>query len=161
MSDRERWIVYPLLFLSIGLSMRNSVKLDEDHESRKAAELNVIRCKGLEVVAADGKPRWILGTTLAGEGLLELKNSEDKPTARLTNNATGALLGLFNNPGNNAIGLGYEGQHVFLVNSDLVAGLERRTFLFPILPPAAQEPPPQKLESETPTAPETPDKKGD
>jgi hypothetical protein len=161
MSDRERWIVYPLLFLAVGMSVITRASLDEEREAHKPTDLNVIRCKGLEVLGADGKPRWALGTTTAGEGVLELTNNEQKLAAQLVNNSTGAMLTLYNRTGENTLYLGYKDQLVFLANTDQTIPQSRQIFAFPILPPPAQEPAPQKIEPETPAAPESAGKKSD
>lgn len=48
MSDRERWIVYPLLFLSLGASLRPKLAPSPYIEADHIA-CNVLQCKGLEV----------------------------------------------------------------------------------------------------------------
>ena len=63
MSDRERWIVYPLLFLSLGMSWHDKVT-EEFHI--KQIRCNRLRCEELIVVGGDDKPQVVLQSTKAG-----------------------------------------------------------------------------------------------
>src|SRR5690606_19257884 len=53
MTDRERWIIYPLLFLALGASLRD--KLIKSTESQR------IKCQGLMVYDSTGQPLMVLG----------------------------------------------------------------------------------------------------
>lgn len=53
MSERERWIVYPLLFLALGAALRDKII--------KTTESQRIKCQGLIVVDKDDRPLLILG----------------------------------------------------------------------------------------------------
>ena len=159
MSDRERWIVYPLLFLAIGFSIRTGVQIDEEHDAHKHAESDILRCRGLEVVDAAGQTKWIIGTTKTGEGLLELSGDEGKLAARLTSNPTGALLSLFNRTGELALQLGYESQQIMMIISNRLAP-QYQVFRLPILPPRARDAESQKTGDE-PAADTAPDTKTD
>jgi hypothetical protein len=91
MSDRERWIVYPLLLLAIGLAMGNRIVLqDEEH----GGEADVIRCKGLEVIGPEGKPTISLSTSEKGNGMVEVGDAQGQLQSRLSANASGATLQL-------------------------------------------------------------------
>ena len=57
MSDRERWIVYPLLFLALGASLRDKLA--------KQTRAKQIVCEQLYVVDSEGRPL----ATLAGNEL--------------------------------------------------------------------------------------------
>ena len=81
MSSRERWIVYPLLFLTLGIVMRdkilppthflaneitaNKIHCDQLQVDRVVAahELGVgsIRCDDLVVVGPNGRPAVLIG----------------------------------------------------------------------------------------------------
>ncbi len=67
MSTRERWVVYPLLFLSLGIGL-NAAAIRDVLEPR-GRELNAGRivCRELNVVGADGKPQTRLSATDGGE----------------------------------------------------------------------------------------------
>ena len=53
MSERERWIVYPLLFLALGAALRDKII--------KTTESQRIKCQGLCVFDSDDKPLLVLG----------------------------------------------------------------------------------------------------
>lgn len=57
MNDRERWIVYPLLFLALGAALRDKLA--------KQTSAKQIVCEQLYLVDAEGRPRGVL----TGEGL--------------------------------------------------------------------------------------------
>ena len=46
MTDRERWIIYPLLFLSLGISLRDSVS---NSSTDKVIDARLIRCQAIHV----------------------------------------------------------------------------------------------------------------
>jgi hypothetical protein len=133
MSNRERWIVYPLLFLSIGLGLRK-FDLQEANQEGPTAEVDTLRCKTLEILAADGKPRLSIGTNNLGEALLETSTAGGKPLARINSNASGAALNLFDRTGQSAIRLGYDGPLAMLLVMDPANGEVQQLFSAPILP---------------------------
>jgi hypothetical protein len=53
MTERERWIVYPLLFLALGAALRDKII--------KTTESQRIKCQGLVVVDAEDRPLLVLG----------------------------------------------------------------------------------------------------
>ena len=69
MSPRERWIVYPLLFFSFGLAIRDQVP-----EWRPRPDFNVVTCKHLIVQDAQGGPAVDIhaqpGGANAGAGII-------------------------------------------------------------------------------------------
>ena len=80
MSDRERWIVYPLLFMTLGLSLRDRIA----GESVQKLSIDEVVCNQLEVVSSDGRPQIRLSVTTSG-GVIEVRrlpgrsNIEDFP----------------------------------------------------------------------------------
>ena len=65
MSDRERWTVYPLLFLALGVSLRSSGKFGPTKD---------ISCQHLEIAGPDGDVRIMLSAAPdAGSGGSVLK----------------------------------------------------------------------------------------
>jgi hypothetical protein len=78
MSDRERWIVYPLLFLALGVALHDKmtrtiegvaliggkqavVNLDRGYLATRVVEADLIRCQRLVVEQAPNKPLVIIG----------------------------------------------------------------------------------------------------
>src|SRR5690606_34937660 len=53
MSERERWIIYPLLFLALGAALRD--KLINSTESQR------VKCQGLMVYDSSGDVSMVLG----------------------------------------------------------------------------------------------------
>ncbi len=66
MSERERWIVYPLLFLAVFLGWRNQMPRSGD------LECQLIRCHGLLVTSPNGEPSVEISSTAAQSGELRL-----------------------------------------------------------------------------------------
>jgi hypothetical protein len=73
MTSRERWTVYPLLFLSLGMSLRGRMAADA-HET-----LPSLKVHELTIVNHDGKPVAKFGTTKDHNGLLEFYTTDGKP----------------------------------------------------------------------------------
>lgn len=84
MTDRERWTIYPLLFLSLALSLRDKLLPPAVHD------LSEVRCRRLEVVGADKQPRFEVGVTDKGFGLLQILNAQGKPGVVMTGGAGAA-----------------------------------------------------------------------
>jgi hypothetical protein len=53
MSPRERWTVYPLLFLSVGMAWRTRMNIEHGFES--------LRCDRMVITIKDGKPVVLMG----------------------------------------------------------------------------------------------------
>lgn len=109
MSDRERWIVYPLLFLAIGLGVaRNG--MEQSRSEDQAAEVDSLRCKTLEVVDAHGKPKIKLGTSEGGTGLIETAAANGAVMTALGTGAQGGHLTLFDADRQKLVLVGFDGQ---------------------------------------------------
>ena len=74
MSDRERWIIYPLLFLALGAALRDKLTQSVDVET--------IRCKQLVVVDSQETPRIVLNSNDAG-GLVRVIDTPGELTLAL------------------------------------------------------------------------------
>lgn len=78
MSDRERWIVYPLLFLALGVALHDkmtrsiegvalvtgkqtAVNLDRGYLATRVVEADLVRCQRLEVEEGPNRPLVIIG----------------------------------------------------------------------------------------------------
>jgi hypothetical protein len=133
MSNRERWVVYPLLFLAIGLGLNNNIQLQEAQQDGHSAQVDLLRCKTLEVVAADGKPRVTISTTDQGEAILETASAAAKPLARIGSNSDGAVLSLFDRTGQSMFRLGYENQFAMLLVLNPSTGKAQQLYSVPLI----------------------------
>lgn len=86
MTTRERWIVYPLLFLTLGIVMRD--KWFKSPVDAPIVTAGKIRCAQLEVgkaqcgvltiAGAKGEDRVLLGTSSNQSGVVELRGRDGK-----------------------------------------------------------------------------------
>ena len=83
MTHRERWTVYPLLFLSLGVALRDKFV--------PTFEADLIRCRGVVVTGADGADVVRLGSGQQG-GRLELNDDEGRPLVILERGAKGGTV---------------------------------------------------------------------
>ena len=98
MSDRERWIVYPLLFLALGTALRDKIT--------QSIEVDVIRCK--QILVDDVRSKQIL-----------VGDDERQPKIVLGSNDAGGLVTVVDAAGELTLALGHiEGL------SGLLAGAE-------------------------------------
>ncbi len=85
MTDRERWTVYPLLFLALGISLKD--KLARSVETDRI-ECKTLVCEGLEVAGPEPGKRVTItqGNIVAKGGILTegLEVSGPKPGQRVT-----------------------------------------------------------------------------
>ncbi len=87
MSNRERWIIYPLLFLTLGIAMRDKI-VPPRLKAREvvvvsagapgAVTADVIRCKHLEIVDRDKTPRVRMGITAQQAGVVEILKKDQQ-----------------------------------------------------------------------------------
>lgn len=76
MSSRERWTVYPLLLLALGLAIRAAVAPDPLLRC-EGIEADHVTCGELRVVGPDGKILVHLGRVVGdGGGRIDLKDAE-------------------------------------------------------------------------------------
>ena len=61
MTDRERWTVYPLLFLALGITVKDKLA--------KLVDVDKVHCKSLILTDRAGKDRVVV-TTASGTGLV-------------------------------------------------------------------------------------------
>jgi hypothetical protein len=151
MSDRERWTVYPLLFLAIGLALRNNVEMQDDGHGSEAA---VVRCKALEVMGPEGKPTVTITSSSKGDGLIETGNAEGELQARLGGNTTGATLELLDREGKFFLLVGHDGDQTGSFVGDTESG--KILALPPVIRRAPKTPPRKATEEGNKSA--TPEK---
>lgn len=90
MTHRERWTVYPLLFLSLGVALRD--------EFVPTLEADLIRCRGMVVTGADGADLVRLDGGRHG-GRLELNDGQGRPLVILERGAKGGAVITYNSRG--------------------------------------------------------------
>jgi hypothetical protein len=68
MSSRERWTVYPLLFLTLGIALKDKItgQIGTSHVESKSVIANRVSCQSLSVTDNQGKPRVIVSPTEEG-----------------------------------------------------------------------------------------------
>jgi len=127
MSDRERWIVYPLLMLALGTSLRSrlfpasevqaeavickSLTVTDD-AGRKTAELAPFgapsRC-ALHLLNSDGRITLALGTDVTGQfGVVETLNANGKQQVVLGASAEGGFARAYDAEGTTLVGIGHD-----------------------------------------------------
>ena len=157
MSTRERWIVYPLLFLALGTSIKPKIapptesKLDTASGNLVA---NRITCRRLFIVDDAGEARVrITGANSKDEaeiqiidrsgqavvrlkadaamraGLIETLRDDGQAQAVLTSSATGGEIQAFDNAQKTAVLLGHYGGRFGLIETNLKSG---ETIVVPI-----------------------------
>ncbi|HEX3728136.1 MAG TPA: hypothetical protein VHV08_17915 [Pirellulales bacterium] len=67
MSHRERWTVYPLLFLTLGIALKDKIT--------KEITADKVSCKALLVTDRAGKPELAMATTQSG-GFMRIQGKE-------------------------------------------------------------------------------------
>ena len=86
MSTRERWTVYPLLFLTLGITMRDKIvppdlkplSVDTDEIRCRWLRADSVRCGDLIVLGNQDNRCVELGATAGGAGLVEVFGPGDK-----------------------------------------------------------------------------------
>ncbi len=131
MSDRERWVIYPLLFLAIGMATKNGVEFQAEQQMKETqSKMPIVRCKELLVLGdndkplvtiteaskqrggvitvhnADGKPvTQVKSDATTGAGLFETANGNGTPQVVLSSNSNGGAVTLFDRLGKNIVQL--------------------------------------------------------
>ncbi|MBI3838602.1 MAG: hypothetical protein HY288_11805 [Planctomycetia bacterium] len=90
MSNRERWTVYPLLFLTLGIVLKDKLT--------KFVTTDVVVCKTLVVTDRDRNERVVVSSTAAG-GLVKAESSNHRVNVLLGH--TDKVVGLMFTDGNN------------------------------------------------------------
>jgi hypothetical protein len=178
MSNRERWIVYPLLFLALGFSLKARFEGDPRIECEQLA------CRTIFVRDADGKPRIVLGAEVTSEnstdketpshrhgGIIELLGDDGKSLAQITATENGGRFEAVDSQGTRRAALAHEpsGSGVYFYDSNgkwLRRSFAIRKSLFPIPPKPKPKSPEKSNDQSNATDPpkgaaETPDKQGE
>ena len=83
MTSRERWTVYPLLFLAIGLAMRpgEDTRLEIQTDVLSSS---IVRCREILVEADDGTVLLHMGRVVdGGGGRIEVKDASGENTVAI------------------------------------------------------------------------------
>ncbi len=107
MSNRERWILYPLLVLALGASLRTQIYPAFNHMHAGDFESGTIRCDNLEVGESilirgtDGKARVVISDASNRSGQIHVLGQNGSSVVALgANKATGAgVIDLYNADG--------------------------------------------------------------
>ena len=85
MSTRERWVIYPLLFLALGAALRSKFtsSFEVGFLTSRKTEAKQIVCEDLVITGADGKKRVRLGNTGVQSGAIEMYGNDGKLLATL------------------------------------------------------------------------------
>jgi hypothetical protein len=170
MSTRERWIVYPLLFMTLGIAMRDKVippvrlgSLGAQLQARdtvsqriRCRELQVERvvCNRLDVNNGPNQPPVVvLGSdNNTHAGFVETLNTEGMTQVRLFSTDTGGIVSTIGRAGKAALLLGDTGQNLGVTLE--VPEFHRRFPLLSASSPVENKPtaPPQ---GQSPVAPPT------
>ncbi|MFN7811119.1 MAG: hypothetical protein ACK5SI_00460 [Planctomycetia bacterium] len=79
MNNRERWTVYPLLFLAIGLAVRAGIADRDPFDALRGARLEAdqIFCREIVVTGSDGLPIVHVGRVRdGGGGRIEIRDAK-------------------------------------------------------------------------------------
>jgi hypothetical protein len=173
MSTRERWIVYPLLFMTLGIALRDKI-VPPEHRGNVGEELQAgvvtakqVRCAQLQtaevLVGSPGDhPVVIVGTDAnTHAGLIETFTAGGMLQVRLHSNNIGGMVTAFERAGKLALILCDTGQNFGLFAE--VPDLGQHVPL--TLPwrfetkPAPSQPPKKPAEVQPPKTPPKPTKK--
>lgn len=95
MSPRERWIVYPLLFLTLGIALRDKVIPPKEVSARRihCGELQSakVTCGGVLIVGQDGRPAVAAGAK-GGHGVIETFSPTGSPLIQLDALGSGGIV---------------------------------------------------------------------
>jgi hypothetical protein len=150
MSTRERWIVYPLLFLALGAAIKPKLEALEPGSAgsgRSSLTVDRIRCRELYVVDEDNRTRILIAPeTQSGDGeiritngrgqalvrlkadaasragLVETLDDDGKAQAALMSGETGGQVLAYDSAQANAVLLGHQGGEPGVFKSDLRTG---------------------------------------
>ena len=114
MSTRERWIIYPLLFLTLGIAMRDKVTghIGSPWGQVQVAEVKArsVRCNELVVSGPNGRPVVIAGASpVNGSGVVKILSANGFPQVQLGSSDTGGIVETIGHFGRLLVSLGHLG----------------------------------------------------
>jgi hypothetical protein len=150
MSTRERWIVYPLLFLALGTAIKPKLVPPELRGLEMASgnlQANRIICRSLDVVDDDSRPYIRMTTSNSTKeaeiqvinrrgkpvislhadaatraGLIETLNDDGRPQTAMMSSATGGEIAAFDIDRRRSVALGHRDGRFGLIETNLLTG---------------------------------------
>lgn len=125
MSTRERWVVYPLLFLTLGIALRDKIVPPSHFQAEEVtanklhcgqlqvAQLQVgqVVCRELLVNGPKGQPVVVAGTNvITQDGLVETFSASGTPLVRFQSTEGGGLVTTVGR-GNQVVAMGFLDQN--------------------------------------------------
>ncbi len=120
MSTRERWIVFPLLFLTLGIALRDKIvpperirckQLQADAVLCGRIQANQAECRALLVEGPNGRPIVAAGADAnAQAGLIETFTAAGQPQVRLLSTDAGGMVTTFGHQGKVLLVMGHVSQ---------------------------------------------------
>jgi len=116
MSTRERWVVYPLLFLALGIAMRDKVLPPKTLRAGSVVcdrvACNRVESRALVIQGPKGKPVLIAGTDAKNNaGTLETFTENGIPQVRLLSTDTGGMVNTIGHAGKVLLVIGHAGKN--------------------------------------------------
>ena len=121
MSTRERWIVYPLVFLTLGIALRDKILPSRELRARQIvcdrlecnrARCNRSECNTLLVEGPQGRPVVVAGTDVSNQaGVVETFTVNGFPQVRLFSGDAGGAVTTIDHAGRVMLMMGYFGQN--------------------------------------------------
>ena len=121
-TSRERWIIYPLLFLALGAALRDKLNLPThigDLATQiRAGEIAAPRvrctqlvCEQLVVNGPEGRPVVVAGANAETKaGIIETLAADGSPQTRLFSTDTGGMVSAIGHGGKVVLVMGHAGQ---------------------------------------------------
>ncbi len=169
MTNRDRWIIYPLLFLAIGLGLRCGIILQDLQQrlhlggARNVIEADTIQCKNIEaahanfgqmqIIGPGGKPVVVLAIDpTTKSGVIETGTAEGLKQAELKSDPLGGALTLFTTDAKKIVALGSDGDAIRLFSAEIENGklVPKSTALVARVPPSTAPKTEEKKDSAPP-----------
>ena len=86
MSNRERWTVYPLIFMTLGIAVKDKIT--------RLVQTDSVVCRELKVTDRQGKPQVIVAPNMVVCHELLVTDRHGKPQVIVGSNASGGVVQL-------------------------------------------------------------------
>jgi hypothetical protein len=150
MSTRERWIVYPLLFLALGTAIKPKLihpQLADTALPPATLRIGRVECAELAVLGRNEQPAVNARASSSGgvieildakqrkvvsiradaatrAGLVETQNDQGRPQAAIMSSAAGGEFAAYDNSLNRSVMIGFRNGRSGLIQTDLRTGKE-------------------------------------
>ncbi len=141
MSERERWVVYPILFLTLGIALRDkmfqrvatkAVSTETSYADVSVSNklrANVVECEKI-VVSSRGRPVITAGASRNGSGTIQTFGAGGQQLVVIEDNESGGMVTVTDYGQRQSVALGHAGGGVY---AGLLIG-PARGLLMPWLP---------------------------